>query len=603
MNLKLDDRTVTSNISCSAKYCGKKRIDETFVILDEYLKSILAKTPPEILKKKRQFEENSDLTQEIQIESLNAEIVFSRADIIAELTKLLELGDDFVNRVKQFDERTLLSEHKASKFCLSEKILLNAENTLSTFNLVSKKHTEEVSSRNKRNIYLSLFHHFLVRFIIGVTLPITAEYVTKLSGSVDFVGFYLALCPIGCVLSCFFFMFASNRNYYFSYIISALLLLTSFVCFLAADNANNTSLIAVSRFLLGLGSGRVMNLRYLSEHIPQPRITRTSVTYDIVGKVGLFCGPFICLLESIIPEFTFIVSFNKFRLIGLTGLVASVILFVLVSFMFTNPNSDSFSIFQDDLNNSELENFKKASLIDLSLEKLNEEGSFNHTNIVSEKLNEIVELQRKSIFSYIGKAIFTLLALILFSSLTVELLLVSSPTVFLFNFKRQSEVASFMQSISLAAIIPMSLIFQQTVTNYTERKTIFTLVTVSFVLTMLLTCYLYCSELFYYTVFFLLLNIAFVLESLARDVFARVLPKSINRGLSSASFLIILLSEIGKTFGSLLFAFSMLINRNYVNQISFVGASVVALSVLVVVVRNFSDLKVKALARIMKLIK
>ena len=112
---------------------------------------------------------------------------------------------------------------------------------------------------------------------------------------------------------------------------------------------------------------------------------------------------------------------------------------------------------------------------------------------------------------------------------------------------------------------------------------------------------IYTDDQYHYMVmFFILLNLGNLLESVVSSLFAKILPKSVSSNLFNSGFLIILFVTIGKTFGSLMYTLASKIDVSKLNLWLYAMVSGALVICIVLGMVFYGSLRVKALARILK---
>lgn len=187
--------------------------------------------------------------------------------------------------------------------------------------------------------------------------------------------------------------------------------------------------------------------------------------------------------------------------------------------------------------------------------------------------------------------------------MTTESLMVIVPIAIPSLYDISPRGVALVLTISAAIVFPVTYIVSKLEKQYQERQIIFTLLIACFVSCLLIinTPFLDVSIvrfIIFYTILFVSCNI---LESVDSALLAKIFPANLNLGIFNSGFTIILTTTGGKFIGSFLitilgwFVFSDIV---YDYLISFYLLSYLALCILVYL--NFSDLRVKAIARILQ---
>ena len=552
--------------------------------LADDIKDVVAELVKETEDYRLAYSNNIVLIEELTdplIPKNSNKVTDEETQIILETYKHLKLIDQSISDNSRYDENLLFTHENLSKIVISLDYLDREFDLLPTNIQTISFNNDQASILNESNIKVAFLHHFTYRFLYSVTQPITHEFIEQIGADASKAGVILAFGPIAALCSTFIFLFFTNRSYYWSLISCSALFIFAFIAFLGAQVFESIALIGLSRFLVGLGSSRIISKRYLSDFSPQNKISEYSFTYVITGAIGLALGPIVTLLCAFIPKFETVLFgyqfiLNEFTYPGLISLMFSLFFLLYTAVNFTDPYEAHFNIYEDDC---EIQKLNNNDIGIKSKEKTDKEGAF-----------EIIKVASIVIFSYLA-----------LSNSIVESLLVSSPSYFN-AIGRSSQYVSIVQSVSLVLVYPISLSFQTLTAQINDRRVIMALLCLTFIFCLLISGLLVDDEYLYLIWFFFLLNLGNLLESVVSSLFAKILPKSVSSKLFNAGLIIILFTTIGKTIGSILNAFCSTFSPN-LNLPLFLSQSFLALVCVTLGFIFYGNLRVRSIDKLMKRVK
>lgn len=220
----------------------------------------------------------------------------------------------------------------------------------------------EASDMNNYNIYLSILRTFIMSFCYCITLPVTKAYMDRCKSDSDLAGTVLGLNSISQVLTAFLLNPWTNYQYKLPALLLSLVVAISFFLYVIAGYMQSAVFIMMARFLLGVGTGKVVSRRYLLQYAPKHKVRQYSLSYAAYTSLGNCFGPVFCYLLSFFPEkdfFNGFVSFNSMTNPGWFAFLLMAIYCLLVIFFYTDPYKPGFYQYRDEEEASKKES-KKA---------------------------------------------------------------------------------------------------------------------------------------------------------------------------------------------------------------------------------------------------
>lgn len=472
----------------------------------------------------------------------------------------------------------------------------------------------EVSKGEKiyqMNIWLTLMHTFLFTMNGFIVQPSNPLYLARLNASPFLTGIILGMTPLAAVVSTFGYSYLVNKGYRHTYYISLLSLICGNFLYSYADSVNSVMVMATGRIFVGFGGARVVNRRYLIEQVPDRMIMHYSLLYVIMICLGMAAGPAIALVLFNIPEFTLTsinLNFNPYTNPGWICMALWVIFsFILLSLFDDNAIKYHGSISADIENRTPpaggtFESREKVEKCVKEIKKLNQ--NFTNVNLVEKDIESLIKEEEET-FSYLSIA-FTLLSVILITSrMTAECLFILSPLILPHYYGLSpSAISLFLCTVSLM-VLPIGFLVNNISKSTQERYLIkvFHFVNIG-------CCFLLIRFDFFFhlqfPLFFILFSILFVssniLESVDSALLTKIMPSNhlgMHR-IMNPGLMIILTTTVGRFFGCLIVSIFGVFGYDYIQSTIFFFMFMVHLVIQLMVTYFYSDLRVKAISRIIK---
>ena len=223
------------------------------------------------------------------------------------------------------------------------------------------KEVEEVqlplSIRNKINIVLIFIHSFFYNTLISGIYPILFLFLEQKEAiQTRFSLLIISSTYISSYFSILIYHCFGSKKIKIVYIISYFLFLVGSLLYILgcqiniSDRSSVIGLLVGSRVLIGLGSNPTMGKKYILSYSSKYFLPFISKIYVLVSILGHSFGPlitFILFREEINQnqrnDFLSYFLYSGYNSIGWYGFIMSFLLLLINIFLFTSPNSHSFS--------------------------------------------------------------------------------------------------------------------------------------------------------------------------------------------------------------------------------------------------------------------
>lgn len=315
-------------------------------------------------------------------------IILYKLDLLDELEEkfriIIQPWDQFY-LFKTTENNNLLNFYDISSE--KERSLRNVSLSLSDNKVVEKNisDTEVLSSMNQINIQLSLFHTFFYQFLYFISQPTNSEYLNKMGIDSSLNGLIMAATPIAAIFSVIIFSVWSNRSYKMPMIVTLLCFVLGNLLYSLAFHFKSGIIVWLGRLIIGFGSGRTINRRYLIAYIPIEFATKYSFLYVFLGTVGVAFGPGLSILLGYLPSTNIsIFYFNEYTYPGWIGFFSSIIFLIIIILGYQEPlHNPKFIPFSQNYRNNHSEIEKRKSSIN---QEMNQTAKIQHSDIQYDQL-------------------------------------------------------------------------------------------------------------------------------------------------------------------------------------------------------------------------
>ena len=291
------------------------------------------------------------------------------------------------------------------------------------------------STENKFNIMITLFHGFFYCFSFSVIIPTYTDYIDDFTDEKYFYGLLMMMAPIGALFGFLYETHLFKRSTKIPYILSIVEIIVGNLFYIFAKKLEQISFLFIGRFLIGISNLRTHNKMYIINYLSKKDTNFYLTMFHGASILGFFTGFFI----NVFYDSNTFSSFETFILtektIGsLINLVVAIAFLIFVIIKYSEAKSDSFNRLtvsqahkfnKDDnlsLNATLSEDGHNMSIdiqrdsimvenIDAELEIFNKKNKYDDTNLVTRSVNEIAEQEKENLKALI-KAYFVFIFIV-----------------------------------------------------------------------------------------------------------------------------------------------------------------------------------------------
>jgi hypothetical protein len=480
------------------------------------------------------------------------------------------------------------------------------------------------SKENGNNIYLTLFHTFFFMFCYSIVLPTNVHFVFALGYKAPFSGVIMAMTPLGALVSLFYTGKWIQVSFKKPMVVSVLLLSIGNLFYILSAPCNCIYLMALGRFILGLSSNRVANRSYLLQFIPKRKLSQFLLYFQTCSLVGLALGPLISIPILYLGEIGGIQNYNSvFNYYTNTSwfvLFFSIIFTVFTFISYTEPLQSNFTIYSPNMPpsdatsqtqthnsavNRETLSRKEGHMIDEINDKLNEvndRNKFSDTNLVANTIEQIAWKEKKTT-SYLYRCFIIFIILLIVVRITTESLLIISPYYIQdLDSEFDSKLVALLMGASLLLVIPVGLLYTHYLgSKIRDRKSLIYLIIACIFFNFFILNLFYTSLVQYCIMFVFLIVSATLLENMATTMFSKIIPSDYEVFKLNAGLVIQIATTLGRFIGAAMLTCAGFASDENLNRITYGITLGLFIAVLVMSIVFYSDLRVKAIARILRL--
>jgi len=300
-------------------------------------------------------------------------------------------------------------------------LFFNRKNTINSEILFTKE--------NLNNIYITLVHSFMFMLAYSIVIPTNCLFMHRIQYEKYSSGLALGMTPIGTIFSLFIDRKMTDFSYKKPLLLSAFFFIISSILYILAGTTKSYTLVLLSRFILGVGSFRLLNRTYLTLFVGQRKISKYLLYFQLCSLVGLASGPLFSIPLSIIGESEAFMDerlnniFNSCTLPAWFLLVFSCLLMFLITVYYSEPLNLNFMSFRDgidsetrsiniDRDRMSMRDKTMIDQIDDKLSQINDNNNFSDTNLVSRHIQQIASKESK-MNSYLYKCFIVFIILLI----------------------------------------------------------------------------------------------------------------------------------------------------------------------------------------------
>lgn len=509
-----------------------------------------------------------------------------------------------------------------------------------------KDQESTMSKENKINIAICLAQIFFYMMSYTIIIPSTLDLLSSFNQTeLDLpriFPFIWACVPLMTYVSIFVFnsLQFMDQHYKLSFSLSfVLMILGNLIYLLKIEKPSKITIalipIFLSRLFVGLGSNPLEGRKYITHFVPKQNLHSVSLIYLFAQSLGFALGPLFGHLFYHLPDYPgddwFFLHLDKYGWFAIFLIGIYFILLFLTLFLFTPPMSDKFHI-SDEAIAGEYDGFgkdpsisimnqgvcplistdekKMLSEIEVKLNAYNEQNHFSDTNLIPMTIQTIIK-KEKQLCSYLNKGMLITFFLFLTVRIINEGMIVLLAQNLEPKFNSSTRKINFILLVASLFLESMfSILLAKIISSYSHtRKLLIILLILAFLLSTILITSILFSKKLYYEFFTITLIMTTLIELVTSNLVANIMPPNWKfLGLTYGKFINTPI-VLGKVLGCVLAYFidvDIVIewdkkNKNYLLGV-FLGAIVpfLFLVLIITVVVNFKELRVKAISRILR---
>lgn len=186
-----------------------------------------------------------------------------------------------------------ISYNHISNMQKANTTLINTENDSILTKFVNKNKIEnnnKLSNENANNIKISLLHTFFYMLIYSSTLSSNAGFISSMESDGIYSGIIMGMTPLAAVFSTIICSKWTISTYKKPIIFTLICFILGNFFYAFSAYFESINMLGFGRLLIGLGSGRMVNRRYLIEFVPKCDLSKYSLNYIMYGALGLSAG-------------------------------------------------------------------------------------------------------------------------------------------------------------------------------------------------------------------------------------------------------------------------------------------------------------------------
>lgn len=337
--------------------------------------------------------------------------------------------------VVQNNLRMINSNYAEFKRFKNEKEMKNYNNEILIKNLTSQvKKDHEKPHHIVFNILFCLLHTCLNSMNSTIVFATNSSYIASIGSNSFMTGIVIGATHFAAIGFTFIYSSWTNNGYKAPLIFSCIVYIFGNLFYCYSGVFQSLLPMTIGRFLMGVGSARVVNRRYLIDHVEENHLLYYSMMYVVMTSLGHVLGPLCSVFFLFLPRYTFFngwVVINEFTWPTWTSTIIWVVLIIMALLFFNEPEnlSDKHVKEIEMKENKKIEYFDeindKKELLDKENktpqnENINKESNNNENKLEADIINnnsnninsstglefvrkdiqEIIKEQETSVFSY-----------------------------------------------------------------------------------------------------------------------------------------------------------------------------------------------------------
>ncbi|KAL0025315.1 hypothetical protein WJX79_004533 [Trebouxia sp. C0005] len=132
-------------------------------------------------------------------------------------------------------------------------------------------------------------------------LPDIEKYLGHIEASSSWAGIAIGCCDVATLPGALGYSLWTNKSFKAPLLAAALACICGNVLYGAGYDAKALWILLASRLLVGFGSARTVNRRYIADFVSKGNRTKASAAFVTSSAVGMACGPLLALPLSYLP--------------------------------------------------------------------------------------------------------------------------------------------------------------------------------------------------------------------------------------------------------------------------------------------------------------
>jgi len=154
-----------------------------------------------------------------------------------------------------------------------------------------KTPASEFTAVQKLSSMLNLVSTFLYMANYYIVAPSVGEYALRLGSDVSMAGFIIGMTPNAALISTVLYGFWSNYSYRNALIFASSSSFCGNILYALALKYDSINMVLMGRFLVGFGSARSINRRYIADVFSKADRTAASADFVTYAALGMAAGP------------------------------------------------------------------------------------------------------------------------------------------------------------------------------------------------------------------------------------------------------------------------------------------------------------------------
>lgn len=159
-----------------------------------------------------------------------------------------------------------------------------------------EKASTEVPQHNLFNIWVCLIHTCVNSLNSTIVFPTNSKYIESIGASGFLTGIVIAATHCAAIGFTFTYSSWTNSSYRKPLVFSIIAYFFGNIFYAFSGYLMSVYPMIIGRFLIGVGSARVINRRYLIDHVEEAHLLYYSMMYVIMTSLGNVLGPLLAVI-------------------------------------------------------------------------------------------------------------------------------------------------------------------------------------------------------------------------------------------------------------------------------------------------------------------